>query len=142
LAAQPARRHRGSAAGDLDGDGRLDVVVTALGQPAEIWINDSPSKHHWLELKLVGTVSNRDAIGATIKLTSKRLVQYNHVTTAAGYSSSSAGPVHFGLGPDDGADLIEIRWPSGAIQRLTGVKAGRVLEVKEPQPARKVPDAR
>ena len=142
LAAQPARRHRGSATGDLDGDGRPDVLVTALGAPAEVWMNDSPSKHHWLELKLVGTVSNRDAIGATIKLTSKRLVQYNHVSTAAGYSSSSAGPVHFGLGPDDVADLIEIRWPSGIIQRLTGVKAGRVLEVREPRSTGKLPDAR
>jgi hypothetical protein len=65
-------------------------------------------------------------------------VQYNHVTTAAGYASSSAGPVHFGLGADDEADRIEIRWPSGTIQRLTGVKCDRVLEAKEPGPADKV----
>ena len=138
FATQPPRRHRGSAIGDLDGDGRPDVVVTALAEPAEIWMNDSPAKHHWLELKLVGTASNRDGIGAAIKVTSKHLVQYNHVTTAAGYASSSAGPVHFGLGVDDEADLIEIRWPSGTIQRLTGVKCDRVLEVKEPGPAGKV----
>ncbi len=136
FAAQPPRRHRGSAVGDLNGDGRPDVVVTALGEPAEIWMNDSPAKHHWLDLKLVGTASNRDGIGAAIKVTSKHQVQYNHVTTAAGYASSSAGPVHFGLGVDEVADLIEIRWPSGTTQQLTGVKCDRVLEVKEPAPTR------
>ncbi|MBZ5618793.1 MAG: CRTAC1 family protein [Acidobacteriia bacterium] len=134
---QPPRRHRGSAIGDLDGDGRPDVVVTALSGPAEIWMNDSPAKNHWLELKLVGTTSNRDGIGAAIKLTSKHLVQYNHVTTAAGYASSSAGPVHFGLGVDEQADVIEIRWPSGVAQRLTAVKCDRVLEVQEPGPPAK-----
>ncbi len=138
FAAQPPKRHRGSAVGDLNGDGRLDVVVTALSRPAEIWMNDSPVKHHWLELKLVGAASNRDGIGAAIKVTSKGLVQYNHATTAAGYASSSAGPVHFGLGLDEQADEIEIRWPSGAIQRLTAVKGDRVLEVKEPGRPRKM----
>ncbi len=125
----PARRHRGSAAGDLNGDGRIDVVVTALGAPAEIWVNQSPSSH-WLEVALRGTKSNRDGVGARIKVTSKTLTQYNHVTTAAGYASSSAGPVHFGLGPDVSAD-IEIRWPSGDIQRLTGVAAGQIVQVRE-----------
>ena len=69
FATQPPRRHRGSAVGDLDGDGRPDVVVTALAEPAEVWMNVSPAKHHWLELKLVGTTSNRDGIGARIELT-------------------------------------------------------------------------
>jgi len=138
LASQPPRRHRGSAHGDLNNDGRIDVVVSALSAPAEIWLNESPGHHHWLALKLKGTRSNRDGIGAVIKLATKNLVQYNQVTSAVGYASSSAGPVHFGLGTDDVARLIEVRWPSGAVQRLKDVKCDRVLELQEPgsRPAR------
>jgi hypothetical protein len=130
--AQPPARHRGSAVGDLNGDGRLDVVVTALNAPAEIWINQSPGNNHWLELKLQGTKSNRDAIGARIKVVARSGTQYDHVSTAAGYASSSAGPVHFGLGADATVDLIEIRWPSGIVQQLRNVQADRIIAVKEP----------
>jgi enediyne biosynthesis protein E4 len=128
----PPSRHRGSAVGDLNGDGKLDVVVSALSAPAEIWINQSPNQNHWLEFKLEGTKSNRDGIGARIKLVTKSGAQYNHMTTACGYASSSAGPVHFGLGKDAVADLVEIHWPSGIVQTLKNVEADRVVVVKEP----------
>jgi hypothetical protein len=85
-----------------------------------------------LELSLEGTRSNRNGIGARIKVVSKSLTQYDQVSTAAGYASSSAGPVHFGLGKDVTADRIEIRWPSGISQILTGVAANRIVHVKEP----------
>ncbi len=129
--AQPPARHRGSAVGDLNGDGRLDVVATALSAPAEIWMNDTQPGAHWLELKLEGVSSNRDGIGARIKVTAGPLVQYSHVSFAAGYASSSAGPTHFGLGPADTASSVEIHWPSGIVQELENVPADRIVHVKE-----------
>jgi hypothetical protein len=131
LTARPPARHRGSAVGDLNGDGRLDVVVTALSAPAEIWMNDSPNGNHWIEFLLQGTKSNRDAIGARIKLVAGGKAQYQQVSFAAGYASSSAGPVHFGLGAAKSADLVEIRWPSGIVQELKNVPADRVVKVME-----------
>jgi len=132
FAAQAPSRHRGSAMGDLDGDGRLDIVVSALSAPAEIWMNQSRSSNHWLELRLEGTKSNRDAIGARIKIVTRSGAQYNHVTTSVGYASSSAGPVHFGLGQSASVDLMEIHWPSGAVQELRNVPGDQLLKVKEP----------
>ena len=129
---EPPKRHRGSAMGDFNGDGKLDVVVTAISAAAEIWMNDSAESNHWLELRMRGKKSNRDGIGATIKVVTKNTTQYNHMTTSVGYASSSAGPVHFGLGPDRVAELIEIRWPSGIVQQLKNVTADRVLIVEEP----------
>ena len=129
---QPPSRHRGSAVGDLNGDGRLDVVVSAINAPAEVWMNRSPGNNHWLEIKLQGTKSNRDGIGARIKIVTKNGAQYNHMSTSFGYASSSAGPVHFGLGSNATVDLVEIRWPSGIMQQLRDVAGDRILVVKEP----------
>jgi hypothetical protein len=131
--AQPPRRHRGAAVADFNGDGKLDIVVTALSAPAEIWMNDSPGNHHWLEFALQGTRSNRDGIGARIKVTAAGKAQFNHMTTASGYASSSAVPVHFGLGDARVADEVEIRWPSGTVQILKDVTADRIVQVKEPR---------
>lgn len=130
--AQPAKRHRGAAFGDFDGDGRVDIVVTALGAPAEIWMNRSPASNHWLDVELIGTVSNRDGIGAAVSVTTANGKQFNHMTTAVGYASSSAGPVHFGLGNERIVRLLEVRWPSGRVQRLMDVPADRVLKLREP----------
>jgi len=132
LTAQPPARHRGSAVGDLNGDGKLDVVVSAINAPAEIWMNQSAGTNHWIEFKLQGTKSNRDGIGARIKVVTKSGAQYNHMTTSCGYASSSAGPVHFGQGANASADLVEIHWPSGIVQQMKDVAGDQVLLVKEP----------
>jgi hypothetical protein len=122
------RAHRGCAFADFENDGRVDVVVSALGEPAELWQNVSPDPNHWLMLKLTGTRSNRDGIGAKIHLGN----QFNHVTTAVGYASSSPSTVHFGTGKLEKIERIEIRWPSGTIQILQNVETNQLLEVHEP----------
>ncbi len=132
LDALPPARHRGCAFGDLDGDGRTDVVVTALGQDAVIWMNRSDAAGHWLDIALEGTRSNRDGIGARIKVVTRSGAQYNHMTTSVGYASSSDGPVHFGLGSDLRVDTVQIVWPSGIVQTLRDVQGDRVINVKEP----------
>lgn len=131
--AAPPARHRGLGFADLDGDGRIDVVTTALASPAEIWMNRGAGGSHWLDVALEGTKSNRDGIGARITVTTKSGTQSNHMTTSVGYASSSYGPVHFGLGADAVALKVEIHWPSGFVQTLENVSGGRVLNVKEPQ---------
>jgi enediyne biosynthesis protein E4 len=131
LTASPPARHRGCAFGDFDGNGSVDVVVTALGREAEIWMNHSPHAGHWLDIALEGTKSNRDGIGARIKVVTSQGAQFNHMTTSVGYASSSHGPVHFGLGPDSRAEVVEIHWPSGIVQTLRDVAGDCVLKVKE-----------
>jgi hypothetical protein len=123
-----SRAHRGCAFADFNNDGRIDIVVSALGEPAELWQNISPDVNHWLILRLIGTRSNRDGIGAVIRLGD----QWNHVTTAVGYASSSPRDVHFGTGKLEKIEQIEIRWPSGIVQILRNVVTNQVLEVREP----------
>jgi enediyne biosynthesis protein E4 len=124
--------HRGCAFADFDNDGRIDVVTTALNEPAELWRNESARDQHWLAIKLVGVKSNRDGIGAKLKLTdSKGNVQFNHVTTSVGYASSSSTIVHFGLGSATTIKSLEIRWPSGKTQTMTQFTPDRLITIRE-----------
>ncbi len=128
-----AAPHRGLAYGDLDNDGRIDLVVTQLRGPVQVFHNISENHNHWLLLKLTGTKSNRMAIGAQIRVTTgDGQSQYNEVTTSTGYAASSDPRVHFGLGRFAAAREIEIRWPSGVRQSLRDVKADRIVAVTEP----------
>ena len=123
---------RGMAIGDLDNDGRVDAVVTTNGGPAHILHNETATPNHWLTLALTGHISNRDAIGAEIKLITPHATQYVTVSTAGSYLSSNDKRPHFGLGPDTTATSMEIRWPSGTVQKLTNIKADQILKVDEP----------
>jgi hypothetical protein len=126
---------RGMAIGDIDNDGRVDAVVTTNDGPAYILHNESAAVNHWLTLLLIGHKSNRDAIGAELKLVTAKQSQYATVTTASSYLSSSDKRVHFGLGPEVTAREIEIRWPSGIVQTLRDVRADRLLKIEEPPAA-------
>jgi hypothetical protein len=125
--------YRGLAYGDLENDGRIDLVVTALGRPARVFRNVTQNHNHWIILKLVGTKSNRMGIGAQIRITmDDGRSQYDEVTTSTGYAASSDPRVHFGLGTSAMIREIEIRWPSGTRQMLHDVSGDRVVVVTEP----------
>ncbi len=123
---------RGAAFADLNNNGLQDIVVTSLGQRPRILMNRGLSKNHWLTIDLQGTKSNRDGIGAQLKVTtaSGRML-YNYATTSVGLMSSSDRRVHFGLGDESSIKSLEIRWPSGIIQELNNIASDRILKVVE-----------
>jgi enediyne biosynthesis protein E4 len=121
--------HRGCAFADFDNDGRIDVVTSSLGNTPEVWRNVTPGANRWLTLKLRGSKSNRDGIGAMIRIGN----QTNHMTTSVGYASSSHFGVHFGLGQRTVLDQIEVRWPSGIHHTLRNTKTNHVLLIEEPK---------
>ncbi len=130
---------RGMAIGDIDNDGRVDAVVTTNGGSAHVLHNETETPNHWLTLKLVGHKSNRDGIGAVVKVVTSKGPQWVTVTTASGYLSASDPRVHFGLGSDSLAAKVEIQWPSGTVQTLVDVRADQLLEVNEPASEQAVP---
>lgn len=128
-----AAPHRGVAFGDIDNDGHVDAVVTVLNGPVKLFHNVSRDGNHWILLKLVGSKSNRMGIGAQLHITTEDgKSQWNEVTTAVGYASSSDSRVHFGLGSNRHIKEIEIRWPSGIRQVLHDVDVDRILPIQEP----------
>ncbi len=121
------KAHRGAGFGDFDGDGRVDVVVSSLGEAAELWRNTSTAGN-WIAFRLIGTKSNRDGVGACVSIGK----QTNCMTSSVGYASSSLTPVHFGLGDATTVREAKIVWPSGQIQTLKNPVANGIVEVKEP----------
>ena len=131
---QPVAPHRGIAYGDLDNDGRIDLVFTALSKPARVLRNVSENGNHWITLKLTGTKSNRMGLGAEISVTAEDgTKQYDMASTSTGFACSSDERVHFGLGASKAAKQIEIRWPSGVKQMLKDVVGDRIVAVEEPK---------
>ena len=126
---------RGAAFGDIDNDGDIDVVMSNVGQKATVLRNDGGNRNNWLGITTIGKKSNRDGIGSRVKVVSvSGLTQYFTVNTAVGYQSASDKRLIVGLGADSTAKLVEIRWPSGIVQRLENVKAGQMLKVTEAVP--------
>jgi enediyne biosynthesis protein E4 len=123
---------RGLAVGDIDNDGRIDAVFTTNGGPAYVLRNETKTDNHWLTLLLVGHKSNRDGVGAVIKLTTAAGSQWVTVTTGGSYLSASDKRAHFGLGATSVVQSIQIRWPSGIVQTLSNVHADQILTVEEP----------
>jgi hypothetical protein len=124
---------RGAAFGDLDNDGDVDIVLSNVGQNAVVLRNDGGNRNNWVQITARGTTSNRDGIGSRVKVVSASgKSQYFTVSPAAGYLSASEKRLTVGLGSDASAALVEIRWPSGVVQRLENVKAGQTLTVTEP----------
>ncbi len=123
---------RGLAIGDIDNDGRLDAVVTTNDGSMHVLHNSTQTQNHWLTLELVGHQSNRDAIGAEVKVVTAKGSQWATVTTAGSYLSSSDKRVHFGLGSEAVSRTIDIRWPSGIRQTLRDIRGDQILQVQEP----------
>jgi hypothetical protein len=124
---------RGVAAGDLDNDGAIDLVVSNIGQSAYVLHNNAGKRNRWIGIVPRGRQSNRDGIGCRIKIVgASGRTQYYTVNTAGSYLSASDRRVLAGLGSDETVKLIEARWPGGAVQKIENVKAGQWLKLEEP----------
>jgi hypothetical protein len=129
----PATPHssRGAAFGDFDNDGDVDILVFNMNEPPSLLRNDYAGPNRWLELKLEGTTSNRAALGALVRVTASGRTQAQVVLSQASYYSHNDLRLHFGLGSAAGAETIEVRWPSGRVETLKDVRAGRLVTIKE-----------
>ncbi len=122
---------RGVAFGDLDNDGDVDVVILNSRREPTLLRNDSPPGNHWIQIRLRGTKTNRDGVGARVKVTAGELTQIDEVHSGRGYQSHFGTRLHFGLGKHDGAVRIEVRWIGGGVDVLENVRVDRLLTVVE-----------
>src|ERR1035437_618861 len=127
--------HHGAAFADFDNDGRIDVVVTTLDGPVKLFHNITAGAGHWLAVRLRGTRSNRQGLGAVVSVTlPDGRALYGHATTSVGYASSSEPLVRFGLGPHTTVKQVEVRWPGGGSQKVINVKGDRIIDIVEAKP--------
>ena len=124
---------RGSCTGDYDNDGDLDLFVTNLNDRCILLRNNKGNQKNWILLDLEGTISNRDAVGARVNLTSGGKLQIAQKRSTTGYLSQGDHRLHFGLGKNENIESIEIIWPSGKSQVMENIKANQILTVTEPK---------
>ena len=127
------RVSRGAAVADFDNDGDLDILVNNCGQAPQLLRNDGGNRNHWLEILLIGTKSNRDGVGARVKLVAGDLVLYDQRKGGMSYQSAQDPRLHFGLGAHTKIDSIEIEWPSGMVTKVAGVRSDQIIAIKEGQ---------
>jgi hypothetical protein len=128
---QLPRVSRGAAIGDFDNDGDLDILVNNCGQPPQLLRNDGGNANHWLQIFLIGTKSNRDGVGARVKVSAGDLVLYDERKGGMSYQSAQDPRLHFGLGEHTTVDSLEIVWPSGMKTKLANLKSDQIITVKE-----------
>jgi hypothetical protein len=123
---------RGGAFCDFDNDGDLDVAITCMDDRPVLLRNDGGnSAGHWLQVKTVGRKSNRDGIGALVKVVAGDLAQHDRVRTGGSFMSSNDMRLHFGLGGHEAVDFVEVRWPGGTVDKLAHVAANQILVIRE-----------
>jgi hypothetical protein len=127
------RASRGVAFGDLDNDGDVDIVINDLDGPPQLLRNDGGNANNSVLIKTIGVKSNRSGIGARVKIVAGDLTQLDEVRSGDSYISQSDLRLHFGLEKRAKIDLIEIRWPSGAVDKINNAQVNKVLTVKEGQ---------
>jgi hypothetical protein len=124
---------RGVAFGDFDNDGDIDIVINNMHDPPVLLRNNGGNRNHWLQIKVIGTRSNRSGIGARVLVKAQDHTQLDEVRSGGSYLSQNDLRLHFGLGSVTKADLVEVRWPSGQVDRLSNVSANQLIWVKEGQ---------
>ena len=122
---------RGLAVGDLWNDGRMSAVVSNMGALPNLLVNQTKSSNHWIAFKIVGTKSNRDGIGARITVKTAKQMYVDEVRSGSSYDSNNDMRPHFGLGRETQIEYVEVRWPSGLIERFTGLAADKIHTLRE-----------
>jgi enediyne biosynthesis protein E4 len=128
---------RGTALGDINNDGKLDAVVFNADAPPSVFLNETMNSNHRVLFRLIGTKSNRGAIGARVRVTTSKMTQIDEIRAGGSYNSTNDTRLHFGLGSEATISKIEVLWPSGLRQEFSEIQADAIYEIKEGEPIRK-----
>ncbi len=129
----PLKSRRGAAFGDIANNGNVDVVVLNVGEPPSLLLNTNQNSNHRVLFHLIGTKSNRAAIGARVTIHTGAMTQFDEVRGGGSYLSQNDLRLHFGLGSATKIDLIEVRWPTGKIESFQDAAADKIYSIVEGQ---------